>query len=76
MQLTTMLILGALSVPVQPLAYSDGFMLAYLGTVMMVALSVFRWVERPAQAFLRGPGQPRQGRGSEALGLSAGPHLR
>jgi peptidoglycan/LPS O-acetylase OafA/YrhL len=57
MQLATMLILGALSVPVQPLAYSGWFMLAYLGTVLSAAFVVFRWVERPAQAALRGFGR-------------------
>jgi peptidoglycan/LPS O-acetylase OafA/YrhL len=56
-QLTAMLVLGALSIPVQPLVYSNWFMLAYLGTVLAAAFMVFRWVERPAQAFLRGLGQ-------------------
>jgi peptidoglycan/LPS O-acetylase OafA/YrhL len=53
MQLATMLILMWLRVPVQPLVYSDWFMLAYLGSVLTVAFGVFRWVERPAQNWLR-----------------------
>jgi peptidoglycan/LPS O-acetylase OafA/YrhL len=57
MQLSAMLILGALAVPVQSLAYSDWFMLAYLGGVLAAAFVVFHVVERPAQALLRGWGQ-------------------
>ena len=53
MQLATMLVLGALAIPVQPLVYTDGFMLAYLGAVLIVAFAVFRCVERPAQDMLR-----------------------
>jgi peptidoglycan/LPS O-acetylase OafA/YrhL len=52
-QLATMLILGALSVPVQKLVYTDWFLLAYLGTVLAAAFAVFRWLERPAQDWLR-----------------------
>jgi peptidoglycan/LPS O-acetylase OafA/YrhL len=59
MQLATMLILGELAVPVQPLVYTDWFMLAYLGGVLAMAFVVFRWVERPAQALLRGLGRRR-----------------
>ncbi|MEA2738701.1 MAG: hypothetical protein QOH05_2008 [Acetobacteraceae bacterium] len=57
MQLTIVMLLGALSIPVQPLVYTDGFMLAYLGMVLAAAFVVFRWVERPAQALLRGWGR-------------------
>jgi len=57
MQLATMLILGELAVPVRTLIYADWFMLAYLGGVFAAAFIVFRWVERPAQAMLRGLGQ-------------------
>jgi peptidoglycan/LPS O-acetylase OafA/YrhL len=57
LQLTTVLILGAVSVPVRPLVASGWFMLAYLGLVMAVASVVLRWVERPAQRFLRGLGR-------------------
>lgn len=53
MQLATMLILGAMAVPVQSMIYTDGFMLAYLGAVLAVAFAVFRWIERPAQDWLR-----------------------
>jgi peptidoglycan/LPS O-acetylase OafA/YrhL len=53
MQLGAMLILGALAVPVEPLVYTDWFMLAYLGTVLAAAFAVYRWVERPAQDWLR-----------------------
>ena len=53
MQLAAMLILGALAVPVPPLVYSGWFLLAYLGSVLAVAFGVFRWVERPAQDWLR-----------------------
>jgi peptidoglycan/LPS O-acetylase OafA/YrhL len=57
MQLGAMLVLGALSVPVRSLVYSDWFMLAYLGGVLAAAFVVFRVVERPAQAVLRGWGR-------------------
>ncbi len=63
MQLATVLILGALAVPVQPLVYSSWFMLAYLGGVLAVAFVVFRRVERPAQALLRRLGRRRAGFG-------------
>jgi peptidoglycan/LPS O-acetylase OafA/YrhL len=54
-----MLIFGMLAVPVRSLAYTDWFMLAYLGSVFAVAIVVFRWVERPVQNWLRGLGRPR-----------------
>jgi peptidoglycan/LPS O-acetylase OafA/YrhL len=57
MQLGVMLVMGALSVPVRSLVYSDWFMLAYLGGVLAAAFVVFRVVERPAQALLRGWGR-------------------
>jgi peptidoglycan/LPS O-acetylase OafA/YrhL len=57
MQLAAMLILGVLAVPVQSLAYADWFMLAYLAAVVAAAFVVFRWVERPAQNWLRGLGR-------------------
>jgi peptidoglycan/LPS O-acetylase OafA/YrhL len=57
MQLAAMLIFGMLAVPVQTLVYSDWFMLAYLGSVLTAAFVVFRWVERPAQDWLRGMGR-------------------
>ena len=53
MQLAGMLILGGLAIPVQPLVYSAWFMLVYLGSVLAAAFLVFRWIERPAQDFLR-----------------------
>ena len=53
MQLAAMLILGALAVPVQPLVYSGWFLLAYLSCVFAVAFCVFRWIEWPAQDWLR-----------------------
>jgi peptidoglycan/LPS O-acetylase OafA/YrhL len=58
MQLAAMLIFGMLAVPVRSLAYTDWFMLAYLGSVLAVAIVVFRWVERPVQNWLRGLGRP------------------
>jgi peptidoglycan/LPS O-acetylase OafA/YrhL len=51
MQLAIVLLLE--TVPV----YSDWFMLAYLGGVLGTAAVVFRWVERPVQAWLRGLGR-------------------
>lgn len=62
MQLATMLILAGLAIPVQTLVYSEWFMLAYLGAVFAMAFIVFRWVERPAQAMLRGLEHDRVGR--------------
>jgi peptidoglycan/LPS O-acetylase OafA/YrhL len=59
MQLAAVLILGELSLSSQTLAYSDWIMLAYLGSVMTAAFVVFRGVERPAQALLRGLGRQR-----------------
>ena len=53
MQLCAMLVFGALGVPVRVLVYTDGFMLAYLSSVMAAAFVVFRWLERPAQDWLR-----------------------
>jgi peptidoglycan/LPS O-acetylase OafA/YrhL len=58
MQLSAMLVLGALSVPVRSLVYADWFMACYLGAVLAMAFVVFRVVERPAQALLRGWGRP------------------
>jgi peptidoglycan/LPS O-acetylase OafA/YrhL len=57
MQLAAVLVLGALSVPVQSLVYSDWFMACYLGLVLAMAFVVFRVVERPAQALLRSWGR-------------------
>lgn len=57
MQLAAILVIGALSVPIQSLIYSDWFMLAYLGSVLAMAAVVFRWIERPTQAWLRGLGR-------------------
>jgi peptidoglycan/LPS O-acetylase OafA/YrhL len=54
MQLAAMLIFAAAAVPVQSLIYADWFMLAYLGSVLAAAAMVFRFVERPAQNWLRG----------------------
>jgi peptidoglycan/LPS O-acetylase OafA/YrhL len=61
MQLASMLVLTELSIPVQTLVYSNWFMLAYLGSIMAAAFVVFHWVERPAQAFLRGLRRQRIG---------------
>ena len=58
LQLAAMLLLETLAVPVQPLVYDDWFMLAYLGSVLLVSFAVFRWVERPAQDWLRDFGRP------------------
>jgi peptidoglycan/LPS O-acetylase OafA/YrhL len=58
MQLAAVLVLGALAVPVQPLLASPWFMLGYLASVLAVAAVVFRWVERPAQDWLRGRDRP------------------
>jgi peptidoglycan/LPS O-acetylase OafA/YrhL len=52
-QLAAMLIFAVLAVPVQSLIYAEWFMLAYLGVVLAAAFVVFRWVERPAQNWLR-----------------------
>lgn len=51
MQLAAMLLIGPSSL--RSWIYNDWFMLAYLGSVMIVAVGVFRCIERPAQNWLR-----------------------
>ena len=51
MQLAAMLSIGPALI--RSWIYDDWFMLAYLGAVLVVAVGVFRWVERPAQDWLR-----------------------
>ncbi len=51
MQLAAMLVVGPASI--RSWVYDDWFMLAYLAAVLVVAVGVFRWVERPAQDWLR-----------------------
>ena len=51
MQLVAMLIVGPALI--RSWIYDGWFMLAYLGAVLLAAAGVFRWVERPAQDWLR-----------------------
>jgi len=50
MQLAAVLVLGDVA---QSLIYSGWFLIAYLGSVLALAVCVFRWIERPAQDWLR-----------------------
>lgn len=52
LQLAVMLTLGALGLPRAP-ASSAWFLLAYLLTVLILARLTYRWIELPAQAWLR-----------------------
>ena len=59
LQLTMVMVMQQLGIPIEPLFHGPWLMLIYLGLVFALSALVYAWFERPAQSWLRGLSRPR-----------------